>query len=58
MSMKDTKSPKPVSPDQLTTFCYMVMEEFLMKKNMVDTLDAFRNEWTTRPDDVRSVCIG
>lgn len=57
MSTKETKSSKQVSPEQLTTFCFMVIEEFLMKKNMSDTLDAFRNEWTTRPDDVRFVCF-
>jgi hypothetical protein len=32
-------------------FCYMVIEEFLMKKNMQCTLWEFRKEWK-RPSEV------
>ncbi len=40
------------SMDPQLVFCYLVLEEFLMKKNMTETLKHFREEWT-RPDDVR-----
>ena len=49
---KETKSSKNISTEKLSTFCFLAMEEFLMKKNMTDTLEAFRNEWTERPDEV------
>eukprot|EP01041_Mallomonas_annulata_P011555 gene11555-24167_t len=35
-------------------FCHMVIEEFLMKKNMADTLEQFRKEWH-RPDENTSL---
>jgi hypothetical protein len=36
--------------DPMETFCYMMVEEFLMRKKMTDTLSQFRNEWI-RPDE-------
>lgn len=33
-------------------FCYLLMEEFLMRKNLTQTLNQFREEWITRPDEV------
>lgn len=35
-------------------FCHMVIEEFLMQKNMKSTLSAFRSEWP-RPAEVRKL---
>lgn len=33
-------------------FCYLLIEEFLMKKNLQNTLETFRDEWISRPDEV------
>jgi hypothetical protein len=33
-------------------FCFMVIEEFLMKKNMHDSLRSFRSEWKRPAEDV------
>lgn len=38
--------------EQIEIFSYLIVEEFLMKKNLLKTLTTFRNEWNTRPDDV------
>jgi hypothetical protein len=42
-------SEERVNPQ--TVFCFLLVEEFLMKNNMTSTLDSFRQEWK-RPDDV------
>jgi hypothetical protein len=34
-------------------FCSMVVEEYLMKKNLTATLDTLRSEWQ-RPSEVRA----
>jgi hypothetical protein len=47
-------TPGVDSQDQMTTFCYLMVEEFLLKKKMMKTLISFRDEWTTKPDDVTS----
>ena len=39
---------------QFDTFCYMLIEDFLMQKNMANTLSAFRSEWV-RPEEVSSL---
>jgi hypothetical protein len=53
--MESSCSPSAAeSLDQMTTFCYLMIEEFLIKKNMRNTLTSFREEWETRPDDVVS----
>ena len=33
------------------SFCFMLLEDFMMKKNMKNSLEAFRAEYT-RPDEV------
>lgn len=33
------------------TFCHMVVEEFLMRKNLTNTLEEFRQEWSARPEE-------
>jgi hypothetical protein len=33
------------------TFCFMVMEDFFIRKGMHSTLQSFRNEWQ-RPSEV------
>jgi hypothetical protein len=38
--------------DPITTFCFLVVEEFLSKQSMHQTLSTFREEWETRPDEV------
>lgn len=42
-----------LSPDDesFDCFCHMVIEEYLMRKNMTNTLDEFRQEWTSRPEE-------
>lgn len=37
----------------MNNFTLMVIEEFLSKKGMKDTLTSFRKEWN-RPDEVRN----
>jgi hypothetical protein len=37
---------------KIEIFCYLLMEEFLMKKNLTNTLNEFREEWISRPDEV------
>jgi hypothetical protein len=37
---------------KLEIFGYLLVEEFLMKKNLINTLDQFREEWISRPDEV------
>lgn len=36
------------------TFCHMIMEDFLMRKNMENTLREFRKEWV-RPNDDETI---
>ena len=36
--------------EQIETFCYLIVEEFLIKKHFNNTLNNFREEWKTRPD--------
>ena len=43
-----SKLPPPGDP--METFCYMLIEDFLMRKNLGGTLDAFRSEWQ-RPEE-------
>lgn len=42
---------KPEVKEMFETFCFMAVEEFLMKKRMQRTLDVFREEWD-RPSEV------
>jgi hypothetical protein len=42
----------PAALDNMSLFCHLMVEEFLMKKGMGDTLSAFREEWKTKPDEV------
>lgn len=42
----------PVALDNTSLFCHLMVEEFLMKKGMGDTLTAFREEWKSKPDEV------
>jgi hypothetical protein len=42
-------------PDHFSIFCHLVAEEFLMKKGMQNTLQAFREEWKDRPTEVSRV---
>jgi hypothetical protein len=37
---------------KLEIFGYLLVEEFLMRKNLLNTLDQFREEWISRPDEV------
>lgn len=46
------KTLSPSSDSTLETFAFMLVEEFLMKKDMHETLDVFRSEWK-RPAEVR-----
>ena len=42
---------QPLSLNQMMdTFAFMVMEEFLMKKDMPVTLQKFREEWDRPPE--------
>jgi hypothetical protein len=55
--MEETMRPKvvdepPAALDNMSLFCHLMVEEFLMKKGMSDTLAAFRGEWKTKPDEV------
>lgn len=43
---------EPAQLDSMELFCHLMVEEFLMKKGMSSTLDAFREEWKTKPDEV------
>lgn len=36
-------------------FAFLAIEEFLMKKNMPETLSSFRQEWLSRPDEATSM---
>jgi len=47
----DAQDKKNVAYDQNEIFCYLAVEEFLMKKQMHGTLRQFREEWR-RPDQV------
>lgn len=50
-SMKNQRSEKHLGgPSDYDVFCHMIFEEFLMKKNLHNTLTEFRKEWN-RPDD-------
>jgi hypothetical protein len=51
MLLKTMDEP-PVMLDSMSLFCHLMVEEFLMKKGMGDTLSAFREEWKTKPDEV------
>mmetsp|Transcript_8142 Transcript_8142/g.12157 ORF Transcript_8142/g.12157 Transcript_8142/m.12157 type:complete len:404 (+) Transcript_8142:3-1214(+) len=42
------------SIDHMSTFCHLVIEEFLMNKKMTKTLNAFREEWSSRPSEAAS----
>ena len=42
------------SNNPMDVFCYMMVEEFLMRKGLDSTLNAYRKEWR-RPDDETSV---
>ena len=42
----------PAALDNMSLFCHLMVEEFLMKKGMGETLTAFREEWKTKPDEV------
>lgn len=44
------RSPSEKDSLSFDTFCFMAVEEFLMKKNMTQTLKEFRSEWV-RPDE-------
>lgn len=48
----NTLASKTMKQEVQQTFCFLLVEEFLMKKNMTNTLNCFREEWN-RPDDVR-----
>mmetsp|Transcript_17813 Transcript_17813/g.29774 ORF Transcript_17813/g.29774 Transcript_17813/m.29774 type:complete len:379 (-) Transcript_17813:219-1355(-) len=43
---------EPAQLDNMELFCHLMVEEFLMKKGMSGTLDAFREEWKTKPDEM------
>ena len=45
--------PKPLTSDDesFDCFCHMVIEEYLMRKNMYKTLSEFRREWSSRPEE-------
>lgn len=40
----------------LDNFCHMVLEEYLIKREMRNTLKTFREEWN-RPKEVRPLTI-
>ncbi len=48
-----TSPTGPLTPDNahFDTFCHMVIEEYLMRKDMNFTLQAFRDEWKDRPEE-------
>ena len=35
----------PAEKDKFSAFCFMVLEEFMMKKGLTNTLEAFRSEF-------------
>ena len=37
--------------EQLEKFCFMMVEEFLIRKKMTKSLEAFREEWNGKEDD-------
>ncbi len=45
-------APLPEEADPFETFCFMVVEEFLMRKRMTKTLESFRKEWHGKEDDM------
>lgn len=51
--MATTNLGGSLSPENeaFDTFCHMVVEEFLMRKNLTNTLEEFRQEWGTRPEE-------
>lgn len=54
-STNSTSSPSPSLPhfdEQVTIFSYLIIEEFLIKKNMTKTLLNFREEWVNRPNEM------
>lgn len=45
-----------IGKEKLEVFSYMIIEEFLMKKDMHDTLQQFRNEWSSsKPSESESL---
>ena len=42
--------------DSFETFCFMMVEEFLMRKRMLKSLAAFRDEWPQK-DNVRKFSL-
>jgi hypothetical protein len=44
----DSHDIKPRTEDGFSSFCFMVLEEFMMKKGLTKTLDAFRSEYSIK----------
>lgn len=42
---------RPSDMDSMSLFCHLMVEEFLMKKGMSNTLEAFREDWKNKPDE-------
>ena len=49
--LKVMEEPPP-QLDSMSLFCHLMVEEFLMKKGMKNTLDTYREEWKSKPDEV------
>jgi hypothetical protein len=50
---ENNSQPVQISEDDiLSNFCYMVLEEFMVKRNLKHSLETFREEWK-RPSEVR-----
>lgn len=48
---ENSTSEQLTEDDILSNFCYMVLEEFMVKRNLKNSLQTFRDEWK-RPNEV------
>lgn len=48
--MNKSKSSELPNDEVFETFCYMIIEEFMMKKKLSKTLETFRSEYTMKDD--------
>jgi hypothetical protein len=58
ISLASSRTPPSISPpsydEQVTIFSHLIIEEFLRKNQMAQTLENFQNEWKNKPDETMS----